>query len=425
MKIPQTKNRGNKKTFLLITLILALVTIPIKENWNSWAIFGFIFAGLIQQPLTESIKRLKTSRYWIFSVIFLIWMALTWFWDSFNPSFIKTIETYGIFLALPIIFTIIPKLTLRYIVVACHLFVMATIAICLVCLVRAYFEYQVTHDQFVFSYHSLSNQVGLNAIYLSNYCVASLCWLLYFQFITPGNKKSVIQNISVLAGGVFLFIIVFLLSSKMLIAIMLLILLFLILYATKFKKLYISIPLIILVCISTVFFAKKLTYLNFRLVVTEFKMYSGTQDDQNGLAARLLMWHSAMELIRERPIQGYGLVGSKELLIKKYEEKDFKLGVTGRYNVHNQYLETLLNSGIIGLLLLLCLVLIPLMAAFREKKVLLIILILHFMLAMLVESALTVQKELVFFWFFIWLFYFHFPSNLQQQPLPASGEDAF
>lgn len=391
-----------------------------KDNWNSWALFGFVFAGIIQLPLSESIRKLKTSHYWIVAVVFLVWMALTWFWDTSNTSFIKTIETYGAFLAFPIIFTIIPRLTLRHIVIVCHAFAAVTIAVCIVCLVKAYLEYQVVNNPFVFSYHYLSHQVGLNAIYLSNYCVAALGWLLYFRFIHKGTGFFLLPKAIVLVACLFLFIMVFLLSSKMLIAIMLLMLLFLILYSTKFKKLYITIPIVVIVCVSTLFLARKLTYLKFRLDVTELKMYSGTQDDQNGLAARLIMWQSAVELIKKRPIQGYGLAGSKELLKKKYEDKNFILGVTEKYNVHNQYLETCLNSGFIGLLLFLWLILKPLASAFKERKILLLILLLHYMLASLVESALTVQKELIFFWFFIWLFYFHFPSQTPENTIATS-----
>jgi O-antigen ligase len=387
-----------------------VVTIPLKENWNSWALFSFVFAGLIQLPLSESAKKLKNSRYWILSIVFLAWMALTWFWDSYNDSFIKTIETYGSFLAFPIVFTIIPKLSFRDILIVCHAFVAAIVIACIVSLVKAYFEYQVTHDQFVFSYHYLSNQVGLSAIYLSNYCVAALSWLLYFHFIDRRKDLLFIPRIIVVVACLFLFVMVFLLSSKMIIAIMLLMLLFLILYSTRFKKLYITIPIIMAICLSAVFMARNLTYLKFRLDVTELKMYAGSQDDQNGVAARLIMWQSAAELIKEQPIQGYGIIGSREMLKKKYAEKNFMLGVTNEYNAHNQYLQIILNCGVIGLLLFLWLLFMPLAAAFREKKILLIMQLGHYLLASIVESTLTVQKEQIFYWFFIWLFYWGLSS---------------
>lgn len=152
----------------------------------------------------------------------------------------------------------------------------------------------------------------------------------------------------------------------------------------------------------------------------ELKMYSGSADDQNGLAARLLIWASALELIKKKPVIGYGLVQSKEELIKKYQEKGFQIGVKERYNVHNQYLESMLSAGIVGLLLFVGLLFYPLRAACKERKLLLLLVVLHYMLQSLVESTLTVQQELIFFWFFIWLFYFHLPPN--GRPAPTISE---
>jgi O-antigen ligase len=372
--------------------------------------FYFVFAGLVQASLYAHIKKLGQQLYWVIAVTFFFWLAATWFWDSHEADFIKVIESYGAFLSLPIIFSIIPKLTWRDIASICYAFVGAILVVCLICLVKAYLEYQVTHNEFVFSYHYLSNHLDLNAIFLSNYSLASMTWLLYFNFIHKGDKPFKLPGWLVILLCVFLFGMIILLSSKLGIVLAVVVLLYFIMRIMRGKKLFAGLFVGLLLVTAVVFVARNLTYLKFRWDTVQLKMYSGRVDDQNGFAARLLMWQSACELIKERPVLGHGIVHSKEGLIKKYTEKDFSLGVQQKYNAHNQYLETWMNAGIIGLLLWLALLFFPLRAAIREKKLLLLLMVLHYMLQSLVESTLTVQQEQIFFWFFIWLFYYHLPT---------------
>lgn len=414
--------RFDKKLFLFISLLLTVITIPLKNNWNSWAIFYFVFAGLIQAPIKEHFKKLWQHRYWMIAVGFFFWLAATWLWDSQEAVFIKVIESYGAFLSLPIIFTIIPRLAWRDIAILCYVFVATIIVVCVVCLVSAYLEYQVTHDEFVFSYHYLSYQAGLNAIFLSNYCLASIIWLLYFNFINKVNSPFRIPAAGVILLCLFFFGMILLLSSKLVIFLTVITLLYFIvrISITRVKNLLVGFFLAALVVVSAAWVMNNLTYLKFRMRSIELKMYSGSADDQNGLAARLLIWDSALELIREKPVIGYGLVQSKEALIEKYQEKGFQIGVKERYNAHNQYLESMLSAGIIGLLLFIGLLFYPLRAACRERKLLLLLMVLHYMLQSFVESTLTVQQELIFFWFFIWLFYFHLPPA--GQPAPTISE---
>ena len=48
----------------MITLVLAIITIPLENNLNSWAIVSFCIAGVIQQPLKHLFSRLRTDHYW-------------------------------------------------------------------------------------------------------------------------------------------------------------------------------------------------------------------------------------------------------------------------------------------------------------------------------------------------------------------------
>lgn len=81
---------------------------------------------------------------------------------------------------------------------------------------------------------------------------------------------------------------------------------------------------------------------------------------------RFLYWRSAFELIRERPILGYGISRAQEEFSEvsmKYVEEEWRRAqwepYRQRLDTHNQYIQCLLETGIIGLLLLLAMYIGP------------------------------------------------------------------
>lgn len=64
---------------------------------------------------------------------------------------------------------------------------------------------------------------------------------------------------------------------------------------------------------------------------------------------RIEKWKNGMELVSKAPIFGYGIGDAKEVLLKQYKENGFDVGVSNKYNSHNQFIEIWLQSGIFGL----------------------------------------------------------------------------
>src|SRR5690606_8612532 len=213
-----------------------------------------------------------------------------------------------------------------------------------ICLFRSAIEYYQTGDYRVFFYHYLGFQMGLNAIYLSNYCLACISWLAYHTFISPGDRRGRLPAAVAAVTAAFLLGMMFLLSSKMSLALaVLFILSFSIYIAVKKGVLFPVVLALLLAGSAAVMLAKNLHYLNWRISSTEFKTWSGPEDNNNGLAIRLTTWQSAVELIRDRPLLGYGLKGANESLVAKFHEKKFEVAIPEKYNSHNQFLETTLK----------------------------------------------------------------------------------
>lgn len=71
-----------------------------------------------------------------------------------------------------------------------------------------------------------------------------------------------------------------------------------------------------------------------------------------GGGIRLKKWENALELISQKPLLGYGS-GSENALLEQYRKTGFTIGYENKFNAHNQFLESGLELGIVGMSLLL------------------------------------------------------------------------
>lgn len=125
----------------------------------------------------------------------------------------------------------------------------------------------------------------------------------------------------------------------------------------------------------------------------------------NSATYRLAEWECAWEAIQQEPWFGYGIGDSKEQLLKTYQEKGFLEGYERRYNAHNQYLETSLATGALGLTSLLVLLAVYTRRAYKLNRQVLLASMLFFCICLLTESmferAWAIVSFNVFFPFFL------------------------
>lgn len=401
---------------LLLSLIAAVVTIPLHNNINSIALIVFVAACAIGSGPARAMEKLRRSRLWMIPAAYFLLLATSYFWDSSGGFPFNFLERYALFLFIPPAMAVMPRLSRRSLRVVALSFVAIVSVICLFCLVRAYEEYRITGDGRVFYYHYLSMQAGLNAVFLSSFCLASIAWLFYFFFILKSPASSAGYAMAILIG-LFLSGMMFLLSSKLNLFLLAALVAFMILRIGRGKnkrRSLISIIIIVALAVSALLAVYKLPYLRWRINVTEVSMYRGPEDDNNGIAIRLLMWRTAVGLIEKKPFQGYGIRGARQEMMEQYRLKGFRLGYEQGYHSHNQYLETALMTGIPGLLLLLAMVARFAWRAVRAGNVLLMFILVQFAMQSLIGSPFEAQQELVFYMFFMFLFYYHSPGPDKQ-----------
>jgi len=122
---------------------------------------------------------------------------------------------------------------------------------------------------------------------------------------------------------------------------------------------------------------------------------------------RIEIWRCIIPLAAEKPIFGYGAGGAKSALQNEYEKKGLIDSLKLKYNAHNQFLETLIGLGLIGLFSLLLLLVYPLFIMIRKgdndyiKLIFIGIIIINF----LFESMFERVAGVIFFSLFYSLFF--------------------
>jgi len=145
-------------------------------------------------------------------------------------------------------------------------------------------------------------------------------------------------------------------------------------------------------------------YANVSVVKWRFKelSYNISEDDYSkvnygGIKIRMIISECALHYIKDNFIFGINAFESKSKLIKCYKSKGFGLGEKMGYGTHNQYLNTLLNFGIIGFLLLSVVIYSRIYFSFKSNNRYGMIMIFVLLMTFLTENILEKQKGIFLF----------------------------
>jgi len=97
------------------------------------------------------------------------------------------------------------------------------------------------------------------------------------------------------------------------------------------------------------------------------KTETSVSNPYNGTTVRLTLWKTAWQTGCEHIISGVGTGDVKDTLIGQYKERGYKYITEKQFNAHNQYLQTFVALGIIGLMTLIAALTYPLLQSLRLK----------------------------------------------------------
>lgn len=240
--------------------------------------------------------------------------------------------------------------------------------------------------------------------YMAMYFIFSIGILINYMVAKKDlNKSQILPALGIL----FLLRMIFLLQSKAgILSIIVIATFLLIISLIRVRSMLLKIALSILVISLTLIMVQKSSRLqNMMNSVEEISEKGKSEDKTTGI--RFSIWEIAIDEIQNSWITGVGAGDIKPVLFKDYKEEQLEGALKKSLNVHNQYLETFLGQGIIGILSLSYLLFLGFQEAKKRKEILISIFILLITLSMGPESMLNNQAGTIFiafFYYFLILF---------------------
>ncbi len=374
--------------------LLFVLTLPLPILFNNFAIAVLVLTWLFGSTLHSKWKTLKEHRsaHWIFMLYAFYILSLLY--TTNKEEGWARLETKLSLFALPFMVLSSP-LKKNEIKSVLFFFVYAMIGIGVfligIAIVR-YFKTEVTDH---FFYHQLTEPLGLHAIYFANYLCLGVLVLIFCGFL---KNKTI--DIALLIISVILIIMLSALSVTGYLIVLSIMGIWL------FFRKNLSLPKAIISASLSIVFISMLIFLvpRMREKIKQIDQLDYKMDDPdyawNSITLRLAMWQSALPVISKNPVIGVGVGDENQILQESYSKFDFKEGIRCNYNVHNQYLSTWMAIGIIGLMLLICMIFFPALNAFRTNDWLFFSFLVLMAFSFFTENFLSVQKGVIFFSFF-------------------------
>ena len=398
---------------LQLLLLFAFVsTITLNQKLNSTALFTFIFSLLFSIKFSN----FKTNKWpiLIFTAGFLLSLTgLLYSPDSHEGKLV--IERQLALLFIPLLWFAAFKVDEVKFHMLLQVFFISITAVSFYLLQISYNRFTESHvlikDWFVKDnlYHSFARPIGMHATYLSLYVGLG---------IFVGFYMLLRQNSWMIKGLVFLAVLVLvttltLLASRIVISSVLLILFIIYpFYIGKLKYKFFLILAGLVICLISFFLVRESSFISDRFIdkigdeikLKPFLKPDSTYNPVYGGETRADRWFCAVELIKEKPVLGYGTGSEKEVLMQKYEKYNLQNAIINNYDAHNQYLAFSIKSGLIGFFIFLTALGYAFYISIRNKSFLYLSFIVLFTVTCITENVLESNKGIFFYAFFNVLF---------------------
>ncbi|HMG92735.1 MAG TPA: O-antigen ligase family protein [Chryseolinea sp.] len=420
------------------TLSLASITLPFSTGVCHAAIVLYLLNWAFEGNWREKFSVIR-SNVLIILIIVLFIMELfgTLYTDAAGVS---GLEKKVFFVLLPVaLATSEVKLTMRNIYQILYCFVASCLIGTFICLANASYQitlltegtplailsyldasdyknlnYGASDGWLSFSYVSLASGIGIHPTYFSLYLAFAITFLLY----RLDDGRVWLRIVSWILIGYFSFFIV-LLSSRIIIVGILAIFVIAIIQALRSKKTWTkALCLVIIVSLSgsLLYLNPVSRYRNLQEIPLASLHIQSNSNYINSTEIRASLWWMGLKASeRVNLIWGTGTDDVHDAM--KQVSNDYHVtNSLESYDPHNQFLFTLIGSGIIGLTLLIALMAFSLFHALVNHDYLYATFIFLFILLCTTETALQLQKGIVFFAIFFSLLAFKKRTTVPTAP---------
>lgn len=399
--------QAEKRGFLFLACCIA-ASVPLKPSYNSLfcislLVFWIFFMG-------KKFEAPKVKIIFMLSTLFWIALAGMVYTQNIDEGWFR-LQQKSLLLVLPLIFGTVAydwQQEFKWIV---SLFIVGILLACAVCFIDAFRYWLQYHSNERFFDHGLVEFINMYPYIMALLCL--ICILIMVEALLGKHQLHAwLHRRSLIIGLIiFLSIFILLLSVKQIILAWIILFIF---YSfriqTKKKIVWIMVVTCFFLIVGSIFLIPSLKTKFYEVVNGKENTIPLDQDaslgkDWNGIALRKAIWICALDAIGNNPLIGVGTGDGQDILQTTYEKRQFYFASRYNfYNTHNQYLQVLVNFGMIGLFLWLG-ALFWLILNFKSNG-LIISLLSCMMVAMLTESMLETNKGIFLMAFSITIFSF-------------------
>ncbi|HET6254272.1 MAG TPA: O-antigen ligase family protein [Puia sp.] len=411
----------NKLYFLVMVAVLC-TTVTGWFNPNSWCIIALLACRLFSGNPLDNIKTAFANRLFVAYFLFTVMGVMGYLYTHNLRTEGLIVSKEATLVAVSFVICAGPfadRQTYRQLITAYSLLLLAT---SLYCLGRAVYHYITSGDTSFFFYHPLTEPLSQNAVFYSVYVLLGIVFLL-----SPGGEPAIdawpprVRRSLRIVLILFFIGMMILLSSRLMLVITAVILINIFFRRYSYrqnKRLLIAAIAILVFAVSLLSLVDNPIRDRFRETTdgsltlvrqdtfVSYKHFSSTE-------IRMLQWRFGFEILNARHAWLFGVSpgDSQDLLDEKYTAANMYIGNPAEgpnrhfrgflgFNFHDQYLETLVRSGLLGLALLLTIFILLFSRArstgIKEAWFITVTLAVFF----IPEAPLTMQHGIFLFCFF-------------------------
>ena len=396
--------------FLLYCFLASLYLTLIFSN-----IIIIIMVILAIPAIFQNGINLPRFKLYLFScfILFFGFYVFSLLYTSNIQEGLYIIEKRLSFIAIPIAFSPfkIKQSTLQKLG---HFFIHLSFLVCIFLSVKTFISlfYESNFNFKLISNHNLSNSLNFHATYLAMYIgFALLATILSITINTYSTKKNILYLVYLI---VFSIIEIFLFARIVLLALAIICTIYIIWHVTKTKQYWLFRYFTAFV-ILTILLTWQVPPLKERFKeAINYKNQYSVDKQWGGRSLRPLKWNCSYEIIKSNFLFGVGPGDAQNALDQCYKEKKYGSLLyfpNVRYNTHNQYLQEIVNIGLIGAIPFFLIIGIQFFYAIKFKKCVHLLFISLIFIVFFTESVLGLNKGIVFFTLFSCLFSNYYNGN--------------
>ncbi|MGN6397427.1 MAG: O-antigen ligase family protein [Mucilaginibacter sp.] len=394
-------------------LVLLLASLPFDMFYSHLILVSYTLHTIIHLQ-KSSVKPIFNSQMYVLQAVFMV-TVLCAIYSTDRPGAGTEIGRRIAILLIPILFSLNPcdikkyrdRLFLSYSIV-CTLTVLYLYADALVTLRHFNLPYSMLFSS-NFANHNFSEPINMHATFFSMQIALALVFFLSMLMKEPSRSKRMLY----LTGCLILIAGIVQLSSKSVFVALFLIIniavpWFLLESSKRIRYLLISASLSILI-VAGILYSKTFN----ERYVTELTTDLSPAKKGDILDSRLARWHVILDLIKKKPIIGYGTGTEVGLLHDAFFKNKLYNSFLHNLNAHNEYLSFLIKSGIIGLFVYLANLVFGLQVSIKNRNLLFFSFMLIIATVSCSENILDVDKGVIYYAFFYSLFIFSTEDEIQ------------